>query len=173
MCRWAARPRMGCCTSPECKVPEHAPCSAGDRLSASRCVAHAVVGLVEDGTADAHKLGLRDAVMQMCHGWDTQHHQVTRLGRLREALPCLQAGVADLHDLVGERDVRPNQDIDIMRVDLRLRHGCEPRRWPAQSAHPAHCRHRTERRLRRNLPAGSSTNFGPPPGYGRSGVSPV
>ena len=65
---------------------------------------------MEDGAADAGKLSPRNRVAQMRHRCDAQHHQVAWLGRLCEAPPGLQAGVADLHDLIGEQDVRPNMN---------------------------------------------------------------
>jgi len=106
-------------------TPKHAPLAAGDRLGAFGRVAHIFVWLVKDGAADAMWPGARGSVVQMRHRRDVQHHQVARVGWLREAPRGLKTCVADLHDLVGERDVSPYQDIDEVRVDLPFHERCE------------------------------------------------
>jgi hypothetical protein len=58
-----------------------------------------------------------------------QDDQVAGRGRLDEAPPGLQAGVAYLDDLIGERDVATDQHIGERRrrrTDLRVRHRPAP-----------------------------------------------
>ncbi len=165
-CRRATRPRIRRVGAPQGVTPKHATLAAGDRLGACGRVAHIFVGLVKDGAADAVLPGPRDSVVQMHHRRDAQHHQVARLSRLCEAPPGLKACVADLHDLVGERDVSPHQYINIVKVDLRFRHGRAPRPWPAHAAPPAHHTPGRETTRRQNRPAGSCTQRAARPGGG-------
>jgi hypothetical protein len=52
-----------CHVSPKRKLSKHTPCIAGDRLGASRGIAHRVVRLVEEGAVDTLKLDLGDSVV--------------------------------------------------------------------------------------------------------------
>jgi hypothetical protein len=47
---------------------------------------------------------------------------MTRLRGLLKPSPRFEAGVANLNELVGERNVRPNQDIAVGWRNLHLRH---------------------------------------------------
>ncbi len=71
---------------------------------------------------DAQHLDLFDGKIQVFFGWNTQHDERTGFLRLLKSVAGFQASVADLDDLIGERNVRANQNVGIARRWLRLRH---------------------------------------------------
>lgn len=82
---------------------------------------------MEDGTADPGPANVAEGRAQMVRGGNAEDYQVAGVGGLIEAVACLDARMAHLDDLIGERNVRADQDVDVARGNLRISHGKGPR----------------------------------------------
>jgi hypothetical protein len=99
--------------APERQAPKHTPEVIGDRLATSRGIAQRIVGLVEHGALYAEHRGVGNSTVQVLLRRNAQHNKVARHLGLRKPSARFQAGVANLDDLVGERDVATNQSVAI------------------------------------------------------------
>lgn len=92
---------------------ENAPDGALDGFGAGCRQAQAVVRLVKDAGAHPGQLRLLDDQAQVSFRRNAQHNQVAWLSGLLEAMTGFQTGVANLDDLVGQRDVCPDENVDV------------------------------------------------------------
>ena len=112
---------------------------AFDGLRAGRCIAHVVVRFAKDCAMDACQFYSFDGCLQVLLRGNAKHYEIACLLWRLKSVPSFQASVAYLDDLIRERNVRANQNVDIVRVRLHLRHGRVPyfARQPALLL--AHC----------------------------------
>jgi hypothetical protein len=69
---------------------------------------------VEDHAPNSHQPNAGDGRMQSRFGGNAEHHQMAWRCRLPGKLPPgLQAGMANLNDLIREGNIGPNQDVGI------------------------------------------------------------
>jgi hypothetical protein len=99
--------------APERQAPKHTPEVVGDRFATSRGVAQRIVRLVEHGPLYAEHRGIGDSTVQVLLRWNAQHNKLARHIGLRKPSARFQAGVANLDDLVGERDIGTNQNVAV------------------------------------------------------------
>ncbi len=140
--RGKAFPHPATLTSPE-RIPlEPAPRLPGHRFragsgEAKRRLKAKCIGFPERLHPDAAlPREALDGLPQMILRRHRQHNKVTRLQGLREPCPRLKAGMGRLHQLLGERKVRPHQNVGM--PDLSVRHGLPPYRWPLNRRTPQH-----------------------------------
>src|SRR4051812_43994312 len=79
---------------------------------------------MKDSPAHSGPGGLSDNIAQMLYGQHAEYNQMTGVRRGRESLAGEKAGMAYLHNLLGQGHVHPHQNIDITgESELGLRHG--------------------------------------------------
>ncbi len=96
---------------------------AFEGLRAGRCIAHVVVRFAKDYATDARQFYAFGCSLQVRLRGNAKHYEVARLLWLLKSVSSFQASVAYLDDLISERNVRANQNVDIVRIRLHLRHG--------------------------------------------------
>lgn len=99
---------------------------AFDGLRAGRCIAHVVVRFAKDCAMDACQFYSFDGCLQVLLRGNAKHYEIACLLWRLKSVPSFQASVAYLDDLIRERNVRANQNVDIVRIRLHLRHGRVP-----------------------------------------------
>ena len=97
-----------------------------DGLGAERAVADAIVRFVEDSATDAGALDSLAGGEQMPFVRHSQQDQVAVGNRLPETGSGLQAGVAGLDELVGQRQVGADQKVGVAGWQLAVRHAYPP-----------------------------------------------
>jgi hypothetical protein len=116
--------------TPERIAPEQAPLWLyGHRARGQGRVAPGVIRLPEEDVGQACRVQAIGGVEEGRAVRHLQDDQVAGRARLDKAPPGLQAGVAHLDDLIGERDVPPDQHIGEWRrrrTELGVRHGPAP-----------------------------------------------
>ena len=83
-----------------------------DGFSADRGKAEIVIGFVKGRTTDVNRSQPIDHLRHLDLIGDRQYDEMTIACGLKAAT-CFQAGMTDLHDLIGQGKVTPNERVDV------------------------------------------------------------